>query len=125
MAEADAYLQLLIEQIKLVESKKSAAEEDEEKQKKYTDILLQANAMLNSVKHTIVQLQIAKVPDCISLFIISHWHATGALCNICYFIIIRTQQYQWMECTEDRPILYMSRHRSLTVGVFVCSLLFS
>lgn len=61
VTEADAYLQLLIEQIKLIESKKSAAEEDEEKQKKYSDILLQANAMLNSVKHTIVQLQIAKV----------------------------------------------------------------
>ncbi|XP_011150267.1 oxysterol-binding protein-related protein 9 [Harpegnathos saltator] len=60
VAEADAYLQLLIEQIKLIETKKSAAEEDEEKQKKYSAILLQANAMLNSVKHTIVQLQIAK-----------------------------------------------------------------
>ncbi|XP_014475737.1 PREDICTED: oxysterol-binding protein-related protein 9 isoform X1 [Dinoponera quadriceps] len=60
VAEADAYLQLLIEQIKLIENKKSAAEEDGEKQKKYSAILLQANAMLNSVKHTIVQLQIAK-----------------------------------------------------------------
>lgn len=61
VAEADAYLQLLIEQIKLIEGKKNAADEDEEKQKKYSAILLQANAMLNSVKHTIVQLQIAKV----------------------------------------------------------------
>ncbi|XP_032673207.1 oxysterol-binding protein-related protein 9 [Odontomachus brunneus] len=60
VAEADAYLQLLIEQIKLIENKKSAVEEDEEKQKKYSAVLLQANAMLNSVKHTIVQLQIAK-----------------------------------------------------------------
>ncbi|KAL0118802.1 hypothetical protein PUN28_009458 [Cardiocondyla obscurior] len=59
VAEADVYLQLLIEQIKLIEGKKTAAEE-EEKQKTYTAILLQANAMLNSVKHTIVQLQIAK-----------------------------------------------------------------
>ncbi|KAG5333063.1 OSBL9 protein, partial [Acromyrmex heyeri] len=59
VAEADVYLQLLIEQIKLIEGKRNAAE-DEEKQKKYSDILSQANAMLNSVKHTIVQLQIAK-----------------------------------------------------------------
>lgn len=62
MAEADAYLQLLIDQIKLIETKQSSvAVEDEEKQQKYAAILTQANAMLNSVKHTIVQLQIAKV----------------------------------------------------------------
>ncbi|XP_033192639.1 oxysterol-binding protein-related protein 9 isoform X1 [Bombus vancouverensis nearcticus] len=61
VAEADAYLQLLIDQIKLIETKqRSVATEDEEKQQKYTAILTQANAMLNSVKHTIVQLQIAK-----------------------------------------------------------------
>ncbi|XP_011155819.1 oxysterol-binding protein-related protein 9 [Solenopsis invicta] len=59
VAEADVYLQLLIEQIKLIEDKKNAAE-DEEKQNKYSAVLLQANAMLNSIKHTIVQLQIAK-----------------------------------------------------------------
>ncbi|XP_053974681.1 oxysterol-binding protein-related protein 9 isoform X1 [Hylaeus volcanicus] len=61
VAEADAYLQLLIDQIKLIETKqKTAAEEDDEKQEKYTVVLTQANALLNSVKHTIVQLQIAK-----------------------------------------------------------------
>ncbi|XP_076641611.1 oxysterol-binding protein-related protein 9 [Halictus rubicundus] len=61
VAEADAYLQLLIDQIKVIETKqRNAATEDEEKQEKYTAILTQANAMLNSVKHTIVQLQIAK-----------------------------------------------------------------
>ncbi|XP_076237058.1 oxysterol-binding protein-related protein 9 isoform X4 [Calliopsis andreniformis] len=61
VAEADAYLQLLIDQIKLIETKqKSAAEENEEKQQKYAAVLTQANALLNSVKHTIVQLQIAK-----------------------------------------------------------------
>ncbi|EZA47806.1 Oxysterol-binding protein-related protein [Ooceraea biroi] len=59
VAEADVYLQLLIEQIKLIEGKQSTVE-DEEQQKKYTTVLSQANAMLNSVKHTIVQLQIAK-----------------------------------------------------------------
>ncbi|XP_011690301.1 PREDICTED: oxysterol-binding protein-related protein 9 [Wasmannia auropunctata] len=59
VAEADVYLQLLIEQIKLIEGKRNEAE-DEEKQNKYSAVLSQANAMLNSVKHTIVQLQIAK-----------------------------------------------------------------
>lgn len=53
---------MLIDQIKLIEIKqRSVAVEDEEKQQKYVAILTQANAMLNSVKHTIVQLQIAKV----------------------------------------------------------------
>ncbi|KOC59307.1 Oxysterol-binding protein-related protein 9 [Habropoda laboriosa] len=61
VAEADAYLQLLIDQIKLIELKqRTVATEDEEKQEKYAAVLTQANAMLNSVKHTIVQLQIAK-----------------------------------------------------------------
>lgn len=53
---------MLIDQIKLIETKQRAiATEEEEKQEKYTAVLAQANAMLNSVKHTIVQLQIAKV----------------------------------------------------------------
>lgn len=59
VAEADVYLQLLIDQIKLIEDKQNAAE-NEEKQEKYSTVLSQANAMLNSIKHTIVQLQIAK-----------------------------------------------------------------
>lgn len=62
VAEADAYLQLLIDQIKLIEDKQKDLKEDEEdKKQKYGEILTQANAVLNSVKHTIVQLQIAKV----------------------------------------------------------------
>ena len=62
VAEADAYLQLLIDQIKLIEQKQQAVSEaDETNQERYAEILKQANAMLNSVKHTIVQLQIAKV----------------------------------------------------------------
>lgn len=62
VAEADAYLQLLIDQIKLIEQKQANLNDDEdEKKQKYTNILNQANAVLNSVKHTIVQLQIAKV----------------------------------------------------------------
>ncbi|XP_043502655.1 oxysterol-binding protein-related protein 9 isoform X1 [Polistes fuscatus] len=61
VAEADAYLQLLIDQIKIIETKQQSLEtENEEIQESYTAILMQANAMLNSVKHTIVQLQIAK-----------------------------------------------------------------
>ncbi|XP_011298494.1 oxysterol-binding protein-related protein 9 [Fopius arisanus] len=61
VAEADAYLQLLIDQIKLIEDKQKNFKDDEEdKKQKYAAILTQANAVLNSVKHTIVQLQIAK-----------------------------------------------------------------
>ncbi|XP_012215655.1 oxysterol-binding protein-related protein 9 isoform X2 [Linepithema humile] len=59
VAEADVYLQLLIDQIKLIEDKIDGIE-DKEQQKKYSTVLSQANTMLNSVKHTIVQLQIAK-----------------------------------------------------------------
>lgn len=62
VAEADAYLQLLIDQIKLLEKKQEAqVDENNEKRENYAAILTQANAMLNTVKHTIVQLQIAKV----------------------------------------------------------------
>lgn len=62
VAEADVYLQLLIDQIKIIEQKcKTTPDEDEETRGRYTAVLDQANAVLNSVKHTIVQLQIAKV----------------------------------------------------------------
>ncbi|XP_032454635.1 oxysterol-binding protein-related protein 9 isoform X1 [Nasonia vitripennis] len=65
VAEADAYLQLLIDQIKLIEQKqKDLGDDNEEKKQRYTEILRQANSMLNSVKHAIVQLQIAKA--CVS-----------------------------------------------------------
>ncbi|KAK0168763.1 hypothetical protein PV327_002533 [Microctonus hyperodae] len=61
VAEADAYLQLLIDQIKLLENKQCNLRDDEEERKeKYSTILIQASTVLNSVKHTIVQLQIAK-----------------------------------------------------------------
>ncbi|XP_058810229.1 oxysterol-binding protein-related protein 9 isoform X2 [Phymastichus coffea] len=61
VAEADAYLQLLIDQIKLIELKqKRFGDEQYDKSQRYTEILDQSNAMLNSVKHAIVQLQIAK-----------------------------------------------------------------
>ncbi|XP_011493953.1 PREDICTED: oxysterol-binding protein-related protein 9 [Ceratosolen solmsi marchali] len=61
VAEADAYLQLLIDQIKFIEQKQKSFENDnDDKTMRYTQILSPANAMLNSVKHAIVQLQIAK-----------------------------------------------------------------
>ncbi|XP_043282619.1 oxysterol-binding protein-related protein 9 [Venturia canescens] len=61
VAEADVYLQLLIDQIKIIDEKrKNTPDEDEETRGRYTAVLDQANAVLNSVKHTIVQLQIAK-----------------------------------------------------------------
>jgi len=71
VAEADVYLQLLIEQIKLIEGKQNTIE-NEERGRKYTAVLSQANAMLNSVKHTIVQLQIAKVPKVTSSLLLCH-----------------------------------------------------
>jgi len=121
VAEADVYLQLLIEQIKLIEGKRNTVE-DEEKQKKYSDILSQANAMLNSVKHTIVQLQIAKV-------LVSHYISVFLLYNFYYVYIIvilyvlnnifRIQRYLLMEYIEDQQILYMSHLHFLMVR-FIC-----
>ncbi|XP_014216162.1 oxysterol-binding protein-related protein 9 isoform X2 [Copidosoma floridanum] len=74
VAEADVYLQLLIDQIKKIEQRQRDLEEmqqeEEEEQsaesdantksQRFASILRQANAMLNSVKHAIVHLQIAK-----------------------------------------------------------------
>ncbi|XP_014296046.1 oxysterol-binding protein-related protein 9 isoform X2 [Microplitis demolitor] len=60
VAEADAFLQLLIDQIALIEGKLNTENEKDDKEQKYAAILVNANAVLNSIKHTIVQLQIAK-----------------------------------------------------------------
>ncbi|XP_074104277.1 oxysterol-binding protein-related protein 9 isoform X3 [Cotesia typhae] len=64
VSEADAFLQLLIDQIVLIEKKESqpnnGTEKDNNKEEKYGVILVHANSVLNSIKHTIVQLQIAK-----------------------------------------------------------------
>ncbi|KAH0551329.1 hypothetical protein KQX54_001354 [Cotesia glomerata] len=61
VSEADAFLQLLIDQIVLIEGQPSnETEKDNNKQEKYGVILVHANSVLNSIKHTIVQLQIAK-----------------------------------------------------------------
>ena len=61
VAEADAYLQLLIDQIKIIEQKKEFLDNEDDKTQSYDEILQHANCLLNSVKHTIVHLQIAKV----------------------------------------------------------------
>ncbi|XP_044744788.1 oxysterol-binding protein-related protein 9 [Coccinella septempunctata] len=59
VTEADAYLQLMIEQIKILEENISKMSDPEDKSKCQT-ILEQANVMLDNVKHSIVLLQIAK-----------------------------------------------------------------
>lgn len=104
----------MIEQIKLIEDKQNTAE-NEEKQEKYSTILLQANAMLNSIKHTIVQLQIAKV------VIISIHYLLFVVIIIMYGLIniFRTQQYLLMGYTEDHQILCISHLNSLMVRIFI------
>ncbi|XP_022921236.1 oxysterol-binding protein-related protein 9 isoform X2 [Onthophagus taurus] len=59
VSEADAYLQLMIEQTKNLEEKIDHIEDPQEKTKCQL-ILDHANAMLNDIKHSIVLLQIAK-----------------------------------------------------------------
>lgn len=115
VAEADVYLQLLIDQIKLIEDKQNAAE-NEEKQEKYSTILSQANAMLNSVKHTIVQLQIAKV-----VIISIYYLLFVVIIFIIYGLtnIFRTQQYLLMGYIEDHQILCMSHLNFLMVRIFI------
>lgn len=59
MTEADAYLQLLIDQVHVIDDKMELLEKTEDKEK-CDEIRTQANAMLENVKHSIVLLQIAK-----------------------------------------------------------------
>ncbi|XP_019877169.2 oxysterol-binding protein-related protein 9 isoform X3 [Aethina tumida] len=59
VSEADAYLQLMIDQTKKLEERVTSMSDSEEKTKGQM-ILNQANDMLNNVKHSIVLLQIAK-----------------------------------------------------------------
>lgn len=60
LAETDAYLQLLINQVKDVDSKIEAARNEAEKAK-LVDIKAKTLLLLDKVKLTIVSLQIAKV----------------------------------------------------------------
>ncbi|XP_025832138.1 oxysterol-binding protein-related protein 9 [Agrilus planipennis] len=60
VSEADAYLQLMIDQTKKLEEKINSMNDPEEKTKCEV-ILTHANSMLHNIKHSIVLLQIAKV----------------------------------------------------------------
>uniref|UniRef100_A0A2I3G1Z6 Oxysterol-binding protein n=1 Tax=Nomascus leucogenys TaxID=61853 RepID=A0A2I3G1Z6_NOMLE len=57
--EADAYLQILIEQLKLFDDKLQNCKEDEQR-KKIETLKETTNSMVESIKHCIVLLQIAK-----------------------------------------------------------------
>ncbi|XP_065167582.1 oxysterol-binding protein-related protein 9 [Atheta coriaria] len=59
VSEADAYLQLMIDQTKLLEERIQTIMEEDEKMKCQV-ILDHANVMLDNIKHSIVLLQIAK-----------------------------------------------------------------
>lgn len=60
VSEADAYLQLIIDQTTKIEQRIEALENAEDREK-YADLKEQANVMLDHIKHSIVLLQIAKV----------------------------------------------------------------
>ncbi|XP_053393920.1 oxysterol-binding protein-related protein 9-like isoform X2 [Mercenaria mercenaria] len=59
LAETDAYLQLLINQVESLEKRIEACEDLAEKEK-YNVIKVTANAMIEAIKHSIVMLQISK-----------------------------------------------------------------
>ncbi|XP_060555680.1 LOW QUALITY PROTEIN: oxysterol-binding protein-related protein 9-like [Ruditapes philippinarum] len=59
LAETDAYLQLLINQVESLEKRIEACEDVGEKEK-YNVIKVTANAMIEAIKHSIVMLQISK-----------------------------------------------------------------
>ncbi|KAK3579132.1 hypothetical protein CHS0354_022152 [Potamilus streckersoni] len=59
LAETDAYLQLLIDQVENLERRIEACEDMASKEK-YNVIKVTANAMIEAIKHSIVMLQISK-----------------------------------------------------------------
>ncbi|XP_078656731.1 oxysterol-binding protein-related protein 9-like isoform X5 [Branchiostoma floridae x Branchiostoma belcheri] len=59
LMEADAYLQILIKQTKALEARNDACEDEEEK-KRLQSLVDVSNAMLESIKHSIVLMQVAK-----------------------------------------------------------------
>ncbi|KAF6345246.1 oxysterol binding protein like 9 [Rhinolophus ferrumequinum] len=59
LTEADAYLQILIEQLKLFDDKLQNCKDDEQR-KKVETLKETTNSMVESIKHCIVLLQIAK-----------------------------------------------------------------
>lgn len=60
VSEADAYLQILIDQVKDLEERVENCEDNSPEQQKYQTILDKSNIMLENIKHSIVLLQIAK-----------------------------------------------------------------
>jgi hypothetical protein len=60
VSEADTYLQMIIDQTTKVEQRIDALESEEDRAK-YEAVKMQANEMLDHIKHSIVLLQIAKV----------------------------------------------------------------
>lgn len=60
VSEADAYLQLMIEQTTKIDNKIQSLGEESEEAQKLKDICEHANAMLDNIKHSIVLLQITK-----------------------------------------------------------------
>lgn len=60
LTETDAYLQILIDQVKDLETRIEKVSEEHEKMR-LCNVRDRVNEMLESIKHTIVQLQIAKV----------------------------------------------------------------
>jgi len=60
LAETDSYLQILIDQTKVLDKKISNVNKEED-EKKLVDIKAQLLTLLDGVKHTIILLQIAKV----------------------------------------------------------------
>uniref|UniRef100_A0A673FXU5 Oxysterol-binding protein n=1 Tax=Sinocyclocheilus rhinocerous TaxID=307959 RepID=A0A673FXU5_9TELE len=61
LAEADAYLQILIDQLKLFDEKIKDCKEDESRRVRHNHFYLSSESMVESIKHCIVLLQIAKI----------------------------------------------------------------
>lgn len=63
LTETDSYLQILINRSKIIDKKIEVAKSDDEKEK-LNQLKSQTNYLLDSIKHAIVLLQIAKVYHC-------------------------------------------------------------
>ena len=68
LTETDAYLQLIINQLKDLDEKieEAASSDCEEEKRRLVEIKVETLTLLDRVKHTIVLLQIAKVSYIIS-----------------------------------------------------------
>lgn len=70
LTETDAYLQVIIKQVKDIDDEIDAATSNDERQK-LVDIKAKTLTLLDGIKHTIVLLQIAKVSSCFVFLICS------------------------------------------------------